>query len=246
MKQIIAILGEKNFPMNYFLSSRLREFYDVHLIYTKPKFQTRVKLIRKVFEQNKFIGLIYYLYEKRKEKKYLIELVAYNFSNSDNYCKHFSYKENSKELISHFLNNKYNFVILGKTGILKKEVIAAADNRIINVHPAKLPNYRGYSEPAHALFEGHPELVGFTIHWIDEGIDSGSLIHWQGVNDLEGLDLSLQLAKVRFEGFIKLVEIIGKIDISRIKGETQILKYPLSKMLHWKIRKNLNKSLNIN
>lgn len=69
---------------------------------------------------------------------------------------------------------RIDLCIQGGVGILKAEHLAAPRLGWINVHPGKLPAYRGNSCPEWALAEGH--LVFATAHLIDTGIDTGPVI----------------------------------------------------------------------
>ncbi len=64
--------------------------------------------------------------------------------------------------------------IQGGVGILKEEALAAPRIGILNVHPGRLPDYRGNSCPEWALLNGDP--VCGTAHFVDEGIDTGPVI----------------------------------------------------------------------
>lgn len=44
----------------------------------------------------------------------------------------------------------------------------------LNLHPALLPYNRGWNTPSWAIIDGSP--VGITLHWVDEGIDSGDIV----------------------------------------------------------------------
>ena len=48
-------------------------------------------------------------------------------------------------------------------------------NRILNVHPSLLPKYPGGHAVDDALQAGEGE-TGMTIHWIDEGLDTGKIL----------------------------------------------------------------------
>jgi formyltetrahydrofolate-dependent phosphoribosylglycinamide formyltransferase len=48
-------------------------------------------------------------------------------------------------------------------------------NRILNVHPALLPKHPGGHAIDDALAAGDAE-TGMTIHWIDEGVDTGKIV----------------------------------------------------------------------
>ncbi len=59
--------------------------------------------------------------------------------------------------------------------ILKKPVIDTAPMGVLNVHPGWLPSYQG----AMAYFwvlKNQSDRAGVTVHWIDEGIDTGEIL----------------------------------------------------------------------
>lgn len=64
--------------------------------------------------------------------------------------------------------------IQGGIGILKPDMIAVPRLGFVNVHPGKLPEYRGNSCPEWALWENQD--IWATAHMIDEGIDTGPVI----------------------------------------------------------------------
>ncbi len=59
--------------------------------------------------------------------------------------------------------------------IIKPHVIEHANRRIFNLHPSLLPRHRGCSSLTWAIIDGDP-ITGVTFHYIDPGIDSGSII----------------------------------------------------------------------
>jgi methionyl-tRNA formyltransferase len=58
--------------------------------------------------------------------------------------------------------------------ILRPELISLFPNGIVNVHPSYLPYNRGAFPNVWAIAEGTP--AGATVHFIDEGIDTGDII----------------------------------------------------------------------
>ena len=53
-------------------------------------------------------------------------------------------------------------------------------NRIINLHPAYLPAFPG----AHSIqdaFEAKAPFTGVTVHYVDEGVDTGEIIHQEKI-----------------------------------------------------------------
>jgi len=59
--------------------------------------------------------------------------------------------------------------------IFPKELIAIPKIGCVNIHPAKLPDYRGPVPTAWAIQNGE-NTFGITIHYIDEGIDTGDIL----------------------------------------------------------------------
>jgi methionyl-tRNA formyltransferase len=70
-------------------------------------------------------------------------------------------------------------VCVNGTNLLREpmlEVIPSLRLGVINLHTGLSPYSRGGNCNLFMLLEGHPELVGLTIHHIDSGIDSGDII----------------------------------------------------------------------
>jgi methionyl-tRNA formyltransferase len=59
--------------------------------------------------------------------------------------------------------------------ILKKNIIEIPHYGCINLHPSLLPNYRGLSPQHWPIINGDNE-TGITVHFINEGIDTGAII----------------------------------------------------------------------
>lgn len=57
--------------------------------------------------------------------------------------------------------------------IIPKEVLEVPRIGALNLHPAYLPYNRGWHTPTWAILDGTP--YGATLHWIDEGIDTGPI-----------------------------------------------------------------------
>jgi len=66
-------------------------------------------------------------------------------------------------------------LLAGYMRILGSEVIRAYRDRIMNIHPALLPSFKGLHGPRQALEYG-VEFAGCTVHFVDEGVDSGPII----------------------------------------------------------------------
>ena len=66
-------------------------------------------------------------------------------------------------------------VLAGYMQLLSPSFIERFALRIINVHPALLPSFPGLDAIGQALEHG-VAVTGVTIHYVDEGIDSGPII----------------------------------------------------------------------
>jgi phosphoribosylglycinamide formyltransferase-1 len=63
-------------------------------------------------------------------------------------------------------------VLAGYMQLLSAPFIARFRNRIVNVHPALLPAFPGLDAIGQALAAG-VETTGVTVHFVDEGVDTG-------------------------------------------------------------------------
>jgi phosphoribosylglycinamide formyltransferase 1 len=65
--------------------------------------------------------------------------------------------------------------LAGYMQLLSSGFIARFRNRIVNVHPALLPSFPGLDAIGQALEHG-VKVTGVTVHFVDEGVDSGPII----------------------------------------------------------------------
>ncbi len=66
-------------------------------------------------------------------------------------------------------------VLAGFMRILKGEFLRAFDNRVVNIHPSRLPAVPGLESWKQALDYG-VKVAGCTVHFVDQGIDSGPIL----------------------------------------------------------------------
>ncbi len=76
-------------------------------------------------------------------------------------------------------------VLAGFLVVIPSDMIKAYPNRIINVHPSLIPAFCGtgyYGLKVHeAALERGVKLVGATVHFVDEGTDTGPIIFQKAV-----------------------------------------------------------------
>jgi methionyl-tRNA formyltransferase len=59
--------------------------------------------------------------------------------------------------------------------LVPPSVLELPRHGVLNLHPAYLPYNRGWHTPSWAILEGTP--YGATLHFMDEGVDSGDIVH---------------------------------------------------------------------
>lgn len=88
--------------------------------------------------------------------------------------------------------------------ILSSDVIDALNGRVINLHNAKLPDYRGHHSISHALLNGESTYTS-TLHWIAPEVDRGRCIDTETIGIQPG-DTAYSLWSKTIHSCVALVE----------------------------------------
>ncbi len=84
-------------------------------------------------------------------------------------------------MIQHLEEKSVDLICLaGFMRILSSPMLSRFNNRIINIHPALLPSFPGRYGIEDAYRAGVTE-TGVTIHYVDEGIDTGDIIYQEAL-----------------------------------------------------------------
>jgi len=109
--------------------------------------------------------------------------------------------------------------LAGFMRIISPYFIKEYKNKILNIHPALLPAFPGLDAQKQAIEFGS-KFSGCTVHFVDEGVDTGPIIIQEIVkinnNDTEK-SLSKKILVKEHEIYPKAVELFAKKKIS-IKG----------------------------
>lgn len=72
-------------------------------------------------------------------------------------------------------------VCAGFMRVLTSHFLRRYEGRVLNTHPALLPAFPGINAPQQAIDAG-VRLSGCTVHFVDEGVDTGPIISQGAVN----------------------------------------------------------------
>ena len=109
--------------------------------------------------------------------------------------------------------------LAGFMRIISPHFIKEYKNKILNIHPALLPAFPGLDAQKQAMEFG-AKYSGCTVHFVDEGVDTGPIII-QGIVEIGNKDTEKTLTKKiltkEHEIYPKAVELFAKKKLS-IKG----------------------------
>jgi phosphoribosylglycinamide formyltransferase-1 len=100
--------------------------------------------------------------------------------------------------------------LAGYMRLLSPVFVAAYPNRIINIHPSLLPAFRGTDAQKQALEAGVKES-GCTVHFVDENLDAGPIIHQRKVPVRPGDSVESLSARILEQEHVAYVEALRKI-----------------------------------
>ncbi|MDA2814287.1 phosphoribosylglycinamide formyltransferase [Nocardiopsis sp. RSe5-2] len=99
-------------------------------------------------------------------------------------------------------------VSAGFMRILGREVLDVAP--VVNLHPALLPSFPGAHAVRDALAHG-VRVTGSTVHFVDEGVDTGPIIDQVAVRVEPGDDEASLHARIKAVESRLLVETVGRL-----------------------------------
>jgi len=110
--------------------------------------------------------------------------------------------ENEEDKIIEILKeNKVDLVVLaGYLKIISPKLVNEYKNRIINIHPSLIPAFCGkgyYGEKVHqGVIDYGAKVTGATVHFVDEGADTGPIIMQETVEVEQDDDAKKLAARV--------------------------------------------------
>jgi len=122
-------------------------------------------------------------------------------------------------------------VLAGFLVVIPPEMIAKYRNRIINIHPSLIPSFCGtgyYGLKVHeAALERGVKVVGATVHFVDEGTDTGPIILQKAVEVMQGdtpKELQLRvMEQAEWKILPQAIDLIANGKVKVEEGRTVIL-----------------------
>ena len=137
-------------------------------------------------------------------------------------------KERNKfdlEILNTLKENKIDIIVLaGFMRILSPHFVKEYRNKIINIHPSLLPLFPGAHAHRDAIQAGATES-GCTVHFVDEGIDTGPIILQESVNiDKDDTEetLAMKVLPLEHRIFPKAIELLSSQKLKINKGKVSI------------------------
>lgn len=112
-------------------------------------------------------------------------------------------------------------VLAGFMRILSPTFVHPFLGKVINIHPALLPKYPG-THSIQRAFEAGEREVGVTVHYVDEGVDTGPIIAQERIEvrkgeSLEGLTERVHQLEHKIYPDVLQGLVVGTIDKFKVK-----------------------------
>jgi len=153
---------------------------------TGTNFQALVKAQRKGYFKGKITLLISDkrdAFVRKRAQKFCIKDIFIN-------PKEFSSRRKfDKKILEILRKEKIGLIILaGYMRILSPFLVRTFKNKILNIHPALLPAFKGENAIERAFKYGS-KITGVTVHFVDERVDHGPIILQKSLEIKKGMTL---------------------------------------------------------
>ncbi len=140
-------------------------------------------------------------------------------------------EEYNAKIIKEFKSRDIDLVVLaGYLKVLSKNFIEEFNMKIINIHPSLIPSFCGkgfYGKRVHkAVLDSGVKVTGATVHFVDEGTDTGPIILQDVVQvaDEDNVDtLQAKVLKVEHRLLVKAVKLYCE-DKIQVQGRKTIMR----------------------
>lgn len=139
-------------------------------------------------------------------------------------CDYGSQEERFEEIDKVLKRYGADFIaLLGSLMILPPSFVKKYEKRMINIHPSLIPNHCGhgfYGLRVHrSVLAAGDKISGATVHYVDEGTDTGEIILQREVPVLDGDTPETLAARVLETEHKIIVEALSRLSKGQEKGE---------------------------
>ena len=123
-----------------------------------------------------------------------------------------SKKDFENALTNTLKNQNVDLVCLaGFMSILSKKFLKEWHRKVINIHPSLLPSFRGKNAVKQAL-EQRVKTAGCSVHFVDEGIDTGEIISQEKVQVSSNDDEKTLGKKILKKEHVLYIKVIKELE----------------------------------
>lgn len=174
------------------------------------KIATRKYGYWKVLSQ--ILGRIYYkIFNNKKDREIYNQIYNQEEINSilKNYngAKHATDDYGKEETLEWIKALNPDYLVVHSGYWVGKKVRNIVDGKVLGGHPGITPDYRGIHSPFWAIYNNEPEKIGYSVFWLDSGVDTGDILY-QGKTSIEEGDSFITLS---WKGMIGIAENQAKI-----------------------------------
>ncbi len=190
-KKIIAFIS--NARRHFFVAEKINSAFPLAGIVIEKKYSPSTRISKQV--KHGLFGTIKKLYEKllaiKMDRRYeKTEKEFFGQARRVPLCPIVRVGDiNSERTLDFIKKIRPDFIVVSGTSLVKKNIIGSIPpNSIINLHTGLAPYYRGGPSTFWCLYNEEPEFIGATVHFLNEGIDSGEIIISRQMNEIEPKD----------------------------------------------------------
>lgn len=111
--------------------------------------------------------------------------------------------------------------LAGFMRVLSPRFVRRFRGRLLNVHPSLLPAHRGLHAQRQALEAGDRES-GCTVHFVDQGVDTGRIIVQRSVPVLDGDSEASLAERIREQEHVAFPEAVRRVLVGEVAADAEV------------------------
>lgn len=189
-KQKIVLLATSGTSTNI-VYNYLVQYYNVFVIIEEKTstwnfFKNRIRKVGflTVFLQIIFIVFIQkiLLLKSSKRRSQIFKEYALNDNRIPESAVYYVKSVNEEDCLNAINKINPSLILVNGTRIISKKILRSTEKKFLNIHAGITPKYRGVHGGYWALVNNDTENCGVTIHFTDEGIDTGNILYQGKIN----------------------------------------------------------------